>query len=180
MRHLRVWGSRALLLAGVGLFAAAGGTGRADDTNAKSTTPASSSHAWQPTWGGGKDRPPAKQADAETPEAKVEEASRTTARERYGARSMQDREKYLRRLKVCDKLKSIAEQTSDTELERLAEQLEERCTTAFMQRASGGFQSDESTLNQKAPLDASPSSKSGAVSPNALSRRAATGRNQEN
>jgi hypothetical protein len=97
-----------------------------------------------------------------------------------------ERAKYLRRLKICDKLRTIAQDNNDAELERMANQLDERAYAVFLQRtaatpASGAsFESDEKVLERHLPLSAVPSKTPPAGTVNALNNQGSNSRIQEN
>ncbi len=82
-------------------------------------------------------------------------ASRPSVVDQAAAVREQEMQTLLRRQKVCLQLMQIAEETNDPELQRKAEQLDERAREIYTQRTSTlpaaravGFESDEKTLQQ--------------------------------
>jgi hypothetical protein len=61
-----------------------------------------------------------------------------------------ERENYLRRLQVCQRIRDIAQETGNTALEKEADQLEERASTIYQQRAARLLSTDvEMTTSSK-------------------------------
>jgi hypothetical protein len=149
---------------GVGLStaSAADGKGAAVDSPSAETS-AGTNQSWLPNWFSSKDKPPAKpekpasaRADAAGKKEKGKEEDANSGRDAASPTSA-ERAKYLRRLKVCDKLRSIAQDANDAELERMVDQLEERAFAVFLQKTGvpgGGssFESDEKVLEKRLPL----------------------------
>jgi hypothetical protein len=157
MRTVAAWGLTAAMAVGLGAaFAIA-----ADDTSAKSS-------AWGPTWqwnplasvfGPRNDKkaaeekpvPKSEPAAAKNPSSPTKPASIV---KEVGVERSREEAVLLRRLQACDKLKEIAIRTNDKDLLRRAEELEERAQTTYAQRTahlaggSGGFESDEKTLDR--------------------------------
>ena len=93
---------------------------------------------------------PAKTTYDPTPKQAAATASRPATAARPAAAPAEpasdfdkDQRTYLRRLAVCDKLREIARESNDEELNRRADQLEQRAWSACMQR-SGPMPVDDS------------------------------------
>lgn len=104
-------------------------------------------------WFGKKEKPAPKPA----PKPEKDEPKKPVAAkpaDDSAAERQREQDVLLRRLKVCDKLAEIALQTRDEELQRMAEQLDERARTAYSQRvshlpcSSANFESDEKVLDK--------------------------------
>jgi hypothetical protein len=68
---------------------------------------------------------------AKAQEPKKEDPAKTGATPSSQAVLFEARQRYLERVKICNKLREIALQTGDDALERRAEQLEDRVWTAY-------------------------------------------------
>ena len=139
MRRLAILGLGAALLLGWGP------AGRAEpDDGDDAPKPAVNNDTGANAWGGhlifgsrrpapartpppkrAKDKPPAKTGAATKSAPTGDDASGVRAREEAAL---------LRRMEVCLKLKQIAERTNDAELERLAEQLDQRANDVYFHR----------------------------------------------
>lgn len=80
--------------------------------------------------------------------------TQSTPPESASARQAREKTDYLRRIAVCDKLRDIAFQTSDDELSRKADQLDQRAYAIFMKHtgqgmASTNLQADERILERR-------------------------------
>ena len=88
-------------------------------------------------------------------------------------------------MKACDKLRGIAQDTNDSELERMVDQLEERAYAVFLQRtatpaSSSSFESDEKTLEKRLPLSGGSGKQSAAGTASAQNNPGQSGRIREN
>jgi hypothetical protein len=124
MRRRLVWGWGVALLIGLGTAGAAL-AGPKDDDAAKP-----SDGGWFSGWFGGKPAEPAKKKDKPDPK---DAAPVKPAPDRRAARNREEAV-LLRRLAVCDKLKQVALQNGDAELERQADQLDARAWEVYNQR----------------------------------------------
>ncbi len=132
MRRRGAWGLPIVLL----LAAGAPGPAPPDDPIDQSAAKPGSGN-WLTRWFAPAPKPPEKKLlpkDGQAPDkldmpkkarSVLEEASAVRAREEA---------KYLRRSKVCDKLREIAEAADDPALARRADQLEERAWAVYQQR----------------------------------------------
>lgn len=103
-------------------------------------------------------KPKPKKPPTKTDQAKTDQAKPVAAKPMPRAETPQserDREEkdFLRRLAVCDQLLKIAQETHDEQLERKAQQLNERAWAVYAQRVSqipavDAFESDEKTLDR--------------------------------
>jgi hypothetical protein len=126
MRRRLVWGWGAALLIGLATAGAAL-AGSKDDAAKPADT------GWFSGWFGGKPaEPPAKKKDKPEPK---EPAPVKPTPDRRAARNHEEAV-LLRRLAVCDKLKQVALQTGDGELDRQADQLDARAWEVYNQRVA--------------------------------------------
>jgi hypothetical protein len=143
MRHRATWALSLALLAGLAAAAAA-------QEPAPPSPPPPSGSSWLPNlWPFGQpQRPPAPAPAPKTPP--VDSAATQRARELAA---------WQRRVAVCFRLREIARQTNDDDLERRAEQLQDQAFAIYTQRialllADSYFQSDEQALTER--LNAGP------------------------
>jgi hypothetical protein len=140
MRRLRTWGLGAALVAGLGAAIATAGDTRGKAGSAKpSGRWPHSSEGLLHKWFGSKESEPAKPAEAKASKEK-EEDTETVAESKPppnpSAERLRAEEALLRRLAVCDKLMEIAVRTSDAELQRRAEQLDQRARQVYAQHTA--------------------------------------------
>jgi hypothetical protein len=192
MRTRSGWGFGAAVLIGFGIStaSAADGNGVPADSPAAQTS-SSGSQSWLPSWFGGKEKPATKpektataRSDSAASKGKANVEDRSPARDAISPSAV-ERSKYLRRLKVCDKLRGLAQDANDTELERMVDQLEERAYAVFLQRtaapASGPeFESDEKTLEKRLPLSGTAGKQPSAGTASAQNNPGQSGRIREN
>ena len=121
MRRVGAWGVAAALIAGLGVAAA-----MADDSDSDAKTAAAKS-GWWSSWLGEKPKPKAKAA--KKPPAEEHPLPRPV--EPAGAEQQREMNAVLRRMEVCDRLRTIALQTGNDELMRRAEELEARAQEIY-------------------------------------------------
>jgi hypothetical protein len=85
-------------------------------------------------WFTGKNAPPRKPNKAAERVREEEAEVRPTKVDETAANRAVEEAAYLRRLQVCTKLREVAVQTNDVDLERLVDQLEERVWNVYAQR----------------------------------------------
>jgi hypothetical protein len=133
MRRLGVWGL------GVGLLVCLG-TAAAAEKDAPAPDAADSCPSWFSRWFGWGSKPPEKKPappPEKTPAPKpVAVARRPSVVDEAAADGAREREIYLRRMDVCDRLMQIAVSLKDDDLMRRVEQLEERARYAYNQRTA--------------------------------------------
>ena len=140
MRRVGLWGGCAVLLLALGLSAGSAAPPPADDDDdgapVVGPNPAARPRdGWNPliTRTFGLDKKPApkpeKKADAPAPRPSAQLESAAAIRRLEEA-------KLHRRQEVCLRLREIARETNDNDLERLAEELDQRAFDVFMQRTA--------------------------------------------
>ena len=121
MRRVGAWGVAAALIAGLGVAAV-----MADDADSDAkTTPAKS--GWWSSWLGEKPKPKVKT----TKKPINEERPLPRPVEPAGAEQQREMNAVLRRMEVCDRLRTVALQTGNDELMRQAEELEARAQEIY-------------------------------------------------
>jgi hypothetical protein len=156
MRRLRIRGLPAALVLGLGLSAA-------PCSHAGSWM----SGTWPPT------SPPAAKPPATQPEKAPVKPEQTPARSEVTTpETLREQElaKLLRRQGVCIRLTQIALETNDVELQKRAEQLDERAYALYLSRTgtppapSNRATADEAVLDKRLPLHSAPTGKPAADS----------------
>src|SRR5262249_6811340 len=136
MRHRAPWALSLALLAGLGAAAAA-------QEPAPPSPPPQTGGSWLPNlW-------PFSQ-----PQKKAAPAPKTPAVESAATLRARELAAWQRRAAVCLRLREIARQTNDDDLERRAEQLQDEAFALYTQRvallpAEGGSQSDAQVLRER-------------------------------
>jgi len=144
MRRLGVWGTGAvgLLMLGVVVAMAA--------DNDEETKPTTKSNSWNPFGGWFA-------SDAKPP-AKPDSGKKTSARRPPKVDGDLEMAKYLRRQGVCLKLHEIAVNTNDSELDRMASELDKRAWELYQERtrnlpgAKVTQEKDEKRSEQRLPV----------------------------
>ena len=167
MRRLRIWGLGTALVMGLFVTAALAGD---DDEDAPGKTKADANNSgWFSRWFGSnstdkwrptkfKRKTPVRKPDDKKPD---KQASKQATEPEKPAPLIDDatlraREEaaYFRRVKVCEELREIAIRTNDKELERKAQELDERIWNTYTQRAgrlpagAAGLDADEMVLEK--------------------------------
>ncbi len=147
MRRWRTWGLIVTLLLGLGLAARAGAEPPTDDEKKTPDRPAFRSASIWDKWFGIPDAPPPRPAPSKTDKDKDKDKDKDVAKKPAAPKKISraeqtaaDREReekdYLRRQAVCDKLREIAQQSKDEEMERKVRQLDERIWAVYSQHTS--------------------------------------------
>jgi hypothetical protein len=168
MRRLWVWGLRGALCLALGVGSAAAAGEPADGKDAAG--PAASSGGWfnvgrwfgfakkapeRPSRGGAERK--AKPEGGEAAKASGGAGRRSAVVEEAATARALEEAAWQRRAAVCDKLREIAVQANDPELERLAEELDGRAWEVYLQRtqqlpaARAKVDLDEQILNKHQP-----------------------------
>ena len=139
-RHVLVRGMSALAV--VALFWASARAG--DDDEAK---PSLTAKLWPGTWFAKK-----------TPEAQKDNKGQPVKDAKAdfdAARRLRAELDWKRRAEVCQKLRQIAFETNDDELDRFAERLDQRAWDVYIQRVGGGssLSLDERVLSERLGVD---------------------------
>jgi hypothetical protein len=152
MRRLGAWGLS------VALWVGAGSVWAGEELGGGGPPPPSSSGNWIGRWfkpgGPAAEKKPAPEPEKPAPEKKPVPQHRPSVAEEATALRHREEAKYFRRLKVCDKLREIADLTNDTALQRRADELEARAWDVYTQRTAhlpasqAVFQSDVQTLKK--------------------------------
>jgi hypothetical protein len=154
-----MWGLETVLVLSLGMGTALAAD-PADDSPLKPTGPGNGSFInTLDRWFGSHEKPAPKkpkidavQKTAEKPEAP---APKPTVADQAAAEREREMQALIRRQMVCLKLMQVAAENHDEELQRKAEQLDERARDIYAQRTAhlpccknAGFESDEQTLEK--------------------------------
>jgi hypothetical protein len=158
MGKLLAWGIAGVLFAG--LAVSSGRAGDDDDDNYQQKAPPRPFIRWSPYFAGMNSSSQTKPESAKPADKSKKEVAKKSADSAKAkpvvdeAAALRTREEttLMRRLEICDKLKEIALRTSDNDLFRQAEQLDEQARAAYTQRTAsargGRFESDEKAVDK--------------------------------